>query len=190
MRVALSRRRARAGVVGVRPVRPPFPDDRPRAHRVVRRSRDVPRGGDRGPLRRPAGVLRPAPVRRAARRGGAEHRPRRGGRGRPGRDRRASGRARRDGLLVHGRLDGERRRGEVLARLRLGDRPWRAPRLGDVIGRRAHAGRDPVADAAAEDGVRRRGPPRCPSADAHGDGASDDGGRARVVCLARRRDDR
>jgi acetyl-CoA carboxylase carboxyl transferase subunit beta len=33
---------------------------------------------------------------------------------------------------VHGRLDGERGRREVLPRVRLGDRAWRAARLGHV----------------------------------------------------------
>ena len=109
---------------------------------------------------------------------------------RPGGDRRPSGRARGDGLLVHGRLDGQRRRREVLARLRLGDRARRAARLGHELGRRAHAGGDPLADAAAEDGVRGRGPARRAAADDHRDGASDDRRRARVVRVARRRDDR
>ncbi len=126
VRVALSRRRARGGALGLRPLRPPLPDARAGADRLVRRPGLVRRGGSRRPLGRPARLLRPAALRRAARRGGAEHRPRRGDGDRAGDDRRPSGRARGDGLHVHGRLDGERGRREVLASLRLGDRARRA----------------------------------------------------------------
>ena len=69
-------------------------------------------------------------------------------------------RARRDGLLLHGRLDGQRRRREVLPRLRGGRRARRAARRGHGLRRRPHAGGDPRADADAEDGLRGRGPPR------------------------------
>src|SRR5581483_11330767 len=77
-----------------------------------------------------------------------------------------------------------------LARVRLGRRARRAARLRHLLGRCAHAGGDPVAHAAAEDGVRRRGPPRRAAADDHRHDASDDGRRARVVRVARRRHDR
>ena len=56
------------------------------------------------------------------------------------------------GLRLHGRLDGERRRGEVRARLRERGRRRSTARLRVGVRRRADAGGDPRADAAPEDG--------------------------------------
>ena len=66
VRVALSRRRACGGALGVRALRPPLPDAGSRPDRLVRRRGLVRRGGRRRPLGRPARLLRPAPVCRAA----------------------------------------------------------------------------------------------------------------------------
>src|SRR6478735_6962402 len=65
----------------------------------------------------------------------------------------------------------------------LGEAAGRAARLRHELGRRAHAGGDPVPDAAAEDGVRGGGPARRAHPDDHRDGASDHRRRARVVRL-------
>src|SRR5581483_12098288 len=65
VRLALPRRRARAGALGVRPLRAPLPDARAGAYRLVRRSRFVLGGRDRRALRRPAALLRSAAVRGA-----------------------------------------------------------------------------------------------------------------------------
>ncbi len=76
---------------------------------------------------------------------------------------------------------------KFVARLRPRGRGRRAARLGLGVRRRAHAGGDPRADAAAEDRVRGRGPPRRgrrPHLRPH---APDDGRPARELRLARRR---
>ena len=103
----------------------------------------------------PLALLRPAAIPRAPRRGRAEHRPHRGDRRRRGDARRPSARAGGDGLRLPRRLDGERGRREVRARLRRGDRRRRAAPARLELGRRADAGGDPLADAAAEDGRAR-----------------------------------
>ena len=69
-------------------------------------------------LGRPARLLRPARVHRAPRRGRGGDGARRRDHRRRGGDRAAALRARGHGLRLHGRLDGERRRREVRARLR------------------------------------------------------------------------
>ena len=156
----LPRRRARGSALRLRPVRPPLPHAGARPHRLARRPGLVRRGGRRGPLGRPALVLRPAALPRAARRGRAEHRPHRRDRRRRGHARRAAARARGDGLLLHGRLDGERRRREVRPRLRRRDRSRDPAAARLELGRRADAGGDPLADAAPEDDRRDRRAPR------------------------------
>ena len=65
-------------------------------------------------------------------------------------DRAASVPAGRHGLLVHGRLDGERRRREVRPSLRPRRRRRPSARLGVLLGRCPDAGGDPGVDAAAK----------------------------------------
>ena len=96
--------------------------------------------------------------------------------------------ARGHGLLVHGRLDG------LASRARSSRAPARAPpsagvaaRLGLGVGRRAHAGGDPRADAAAEDRRRRRGAARGRLRAHQRHGASDDRRPARELRQPRRR---
>ena len=109
----------------------------------------------------PLDVLRPASVRRASRRGRAQHRTcaRRSSSAAATLDG-LPARARGDGLRLHGRLDGQRRRREVRARLRRPRSNGQPAAARHRVGRRAHAGGDPLADAAAEDGVRDRRAPR------------------------------
>ena len=158
--IALPRRRARQAPRRLPAVRPPLPALGARAHRLPRRPGHLLRGGDGAALGRPARLLRSAPVHRTARRGRAEDRPGRRDPDRPCGDRGRAVPALGDGLRLHGRLDGERGRREVRPRVRGGRRAPRPARVGDRVGRRAHAGGDPLADADAEDRVRRRGPAR------------------------------
>ena len=85
---------------------------------------------------------------------------------------------------------GERRRREVLARVRLRDRARHAAAHRLELRRRPHAGGDPLADAAAEDDLRGRGAARRGAADVRRARASDHRRRARELRVARRRDDR
>src|SRR5690348_14670857 len=173
--------------MGLCAMRAPFPDACAGPHRVARRRRLVLRRGVGSPFGGSARLLRPAPVHGASRGGRDVHRPRRRDRHRPGGDRRAWLRARRHGLRLHGRVDGQRRRGEVLARLRLRGRARRAARQRHELRRSAHAGGDPFAHAAAEDRVRDRGSARRRSGDGRRHGSPDDGRRARELREPRRR---
>ena len=128
----------------------------------ARRCRLVGGGGGRAPLRRSARLLRPAAVH-------ASGSPRRSSRpgsgdamviGRAAIEERPC-RARGHGLLVHGRLDGERRRREVRRAPATAPRRHGVPLVSvSASRRRAHAGGDPRAHAAAEDRLRRRGAAR------------------------------
>ena len=78
LRVALPRRRARAALWRLRPLRPPLPDPAPgRGSSWLADPGSFVEEAAERPLGRSARVLRPAAVHRAARRGRAEHRPRR-----------------------------------------------------------------------------------------------------------------
>ena len=187
LRVALPRRGAEGAPARMPAVRPPLPGQGPRADRAAGRRGHVHRGRDVAALRRPARVLRPQAVHRAPGRGrGVDGARRRDDHGH-GPDRGAPVPARGDGLLVHGRLDGQRRRREVRARLRARGGGRAAARLGLVLRRRPHAGGDPGADAAAEDGLRARGAARGRRRDDLRADPSDDGRPARELRLARRR---
>ena len=187
LRLALPRRRARGSLHVCAQCGHHFPvHARERIQQLADEDSFVEEAG-RPALRRPARVLRPAPLHRAAGRGRARDRAGRGDGDRPRRDRGAAVPARGDGVRLHGRLDGPRRRREVRPRLRGRRRARRAARLGHDHRRRAHAGGDPLADAAAEDGLRRRGPARRGRHADQRDGAPDDGRRARELREPRRR---
>ena len=156
LQLPLPGRGARREPPGLPALRPPLPGACAQARRAARRSRHL-RGGGRGSaFRGPARLLRPARVHGAARRGRGRDGPRRRADRRRREHRAAAVRARGHGLRVHGRLDGERRRREVRPRLRAGGRARRAARLRHRLRRRAHAGGDPLAHAAAEDGCGGR----------------------------------
>ncbi len=95
--------------------------------------------------------------------------------------------ARDHGLRLHGRLDGLRGGREVRPRLRPRHRPRRAAGVRRGVGRRAHAGEHPRADADGEDGRRRRRAARGRRALRLRPRPPDHGRRDRVVRGARRR---
>ena len=95
-------------------------------------------------------------------------------------------RALHDGLRVHGRLDGQRRRRGLHTGERRRRRARHPARVRHLLGRRAHAGEHPRADADGEDRVRGRPAAGVRRALHLRRRAPDDRRCDRVVCRARR----
>ncbi len=110
VRLALPGRRTGCQPARLPALRSPLRGARDPADRTAGRCGQLRRGGGRPSLGRSARLLRPAAVHGAARGGRSLDGARRGDGDRPGEDRRPPVPARRDGLRLHGRLDGPRRR--------------------------------------------------------------------------------